>query len=241
MVDIETKNIQQIGNGEGVILPTRFLRKFSLKKGTPVNMIVMDKAVMIVTPNTDFNSDEIKVELAEAQKQWEVKEKEDQFMWITKLPQKDQNELEEAFEFTEKAIETFESKTGLKWSLNNQHWDEQPQGANLSKKELLLHHLSSQRIALAVELMKVSNIYKEAKAEVDAAKGNTVNEKIHNLLEERRTNSEKFDIDRFAEHFSPEEAKKMKQEYNKYIGAEKEIQEALADLEKNKGKAGDKK
>jgi len=146
LVEIVEKKLIQLSNTLVVTMPNKeFIQKWNLKKGDVVNMIYMKNVLLIADKNIDFNSDEIKAELDEAQENWNRKEKEDQFAWITRLSQKEQNEIKEPYEATEKLAEEYEEVTGQTWDLSLPHWDLQPQGKHLSKKELLLRHLAEQK------------------------------------------------------------------------------------------------
>ena len=48
------------------------MRKFSLSYGKEVDLVVMEDAILIVDRSTDFNTESIKTELDEAQKQWDA-------------------------------------------------------------------------------------------------------------------------------------------------------------------------
>lgn len=145
-VRIEEKKLIQLSNTLVVTVPNKdFVEKSHIKKGDFVKTIIMNKAFMVIDRNTDFNSDKIKAELDEAQRQCEEKEKRDQFAWIDRLSIREQNEIKEPFLALLKEIEEWEAKTGQKWDMSFPPWDLQPAGQVLSKKELVLRHLAEQK------------------------------------------------------------------------------------------------
>ena len=98
MVEIIHKRIHQIGDSAGVILPAHWLRKFHLKKGNKIRLIITDNLIGILDLMVDLDETRLKEEFDAVKKTWALMDERNDLRWIKKRTSKELAQLREIWE-----------------------------------------------------------------------------------------------------------------------------------------------
>lgn len=105
-VVIEQKTIQQLGDSAVVIIPSYWRKPNAMYIGELIDLVVMERGILIVPPEEDFNSEAIIRDLKDAQEAFdEYQDRKNLWKWFNGLSPERKEEVRKMHETLEKVID----------------------------------------------------------------------------------------------------------------------------------------